>query len=491
MSYQFLTGATGLLGRYLIRDFIHADVPLAVLVRPTRRATARQRVEQLMAFWEEQLGCALPRPVVLEGDICQENLGLDDRSVQWVAQHCHGMIHNAASLTFHSTGSDSEPWRSNIQGVRNVLDLCERTGIRQFLHMSTAYVCGLREGRVLETELDVGQERGNDYEMSKIDAEKMVHAADFIDDLTICRPAIIVGDSQTGYTSTYHGFYAALQLAYTLANSMELDDTGWTRSIARFELSGQESKNLVPVDWVSAATAYIVTHPELHGQTYHLTPRHPATVRLLRDILEQATQFYSGKFVGEDASIDDWDEVEQLFNDNIHVYNSYWRDDPIFDCTNTTTALPHLPCPHVDQEMLLRMSKVAIDCNFGGGRDKRVDLDFDPHLHLKPLVDAVEETSNEHATAHLLGLEVTGRGGGEWHLMLDDGKLIGAQIGREQNCTAVYRLDSGTFASLANGQVTAGTAIEEGRLVIDGNGITQAELVGLFDEVARGSVNGA
>ncbi|WP_339911566.1 SDR family oxidoreductase [Symmachiella dynata] len=487
MSYQLLTGATGLLGRYLIRDLMQADVPLAVLVRPTRKASVRQRVEQMMAFWEERLGHAMPRPVVLEGDISQENLGLDDRSVKWVEEHCTGMIHNAASLTFHSTGPESEPWRSNIQGVRHVLDLCEKTGIRQFLHMSTAYVCGLREGRVLETELDVGQERGNDYEMSKIDAEKMVHAASFIDDLTICRPAIIVGDSQTGYTSTYHGFYAALQLAYTLVRSMEPDDTGRVRSIARFELSGNESKNLVPVDWVSAATTHIVTHPELHGQTYHLTPRHPATIRLVSDILEDATRFYSAKFVGEDAEIDDWGEAEQIFNDNIHVYNSYWRDDPTFDCTNTLTAMPHLPCPDVDREMLLRMSKVAIDSNFGGGRDKRVDLDFDPHQHLKPLVDAGEKQTNGQTDAHLLGLEVTGGGGGAWHLMLQDGKLVGADIGRDQKCTAVYRLDADTFATLATGQESASSALDKGQLVIDGNGLSRSELVDIFDEIVRGS----
>ncbi len=487
MSYQLLTGATGLLGRYLIRDLIQADVPLAVLVRPTRRASVRQRVEQMMAFWEEQLGKTLPRPVVLEGDISQENLGLDDRAQKWVAEHCTGMIHNAASLTFHSTGPESEPWRSNVHGVRHVLDLCEKTGIHEFLHMSTAYVCGLREGRVYETELDVGQERGNDYEMSKIEAEKMVHAADFIDDLTICRPAIIVGDSQTGYTSTYHGFYAALQLAYTLARSMEPDDTGWVHSEARFELSGTESKNFVPVDWVSAATAYILTHSELHGRTYHLTPRHPATVRLMANILEDATHFYAAKFVGEDAEIDDWSEVEQIFNDNIHVYNSYWRDDPVFDCTNTLEALPHLPCPHVDREMLMRMSRVAIEGNFGGGRDKKVDLDFDPHQHLKPLVEAGEQFAHNGHDTHLLGLEVTGGGGGAWHLMLKDGKLIGADIGRDQNCTAVYRLDADTFATLANGDESASTALNNGQLVIDGNGLSRSELMGIFDEIVRGA----
>ena len=41
MAYTLLTGATGLLGRYLLRDLTLADVPLAVVVRPTRFESAR------------------------------------------------------------------------------------------------------------------------------------------------------------------------------------------------------------------------------------------------------------------------------------------------------------------------------------------------------------------------------------------------------------------------------------------------------------------
>lgn len=41
-----------------------------------------------------------------------------------------------------------------MEGTRNVLQLCRATGIRQFYHVSTAYVCGLRKGQVLEDELD-------------------------------------------------------------------------------------------------------------------------------------------------------------------------------------------------------------------------------------------------------------------------------------------------------------------------------------------------
>src|SRR5579872_447818 len=91
MPYVFLTGATGLLGRYLIKDLTLAGLPLAVLVRPSRRATARHRVESVMCQLDGLLGRLLPRPVVLEGDITQPDLGLDARSIRWVAENCDTM----------------------------------------------------------------------------------------------------------------------------------------------------------------------------------------------------------------------------------------------------------------------------------------------------------------------------------------------------------------------------------------------------------------
>ena len=161
MNYHILlTGATGLLGRYLVRDLILADVPVAVVVRRSRRMTAQERMDAVMATWEERMGRELPSPKVLEGDLTEEHLGLNDADVEWVRENCDAVLHNAASLTFVSTDPEGEPWRSNVKGTQNVLDLCEKTGIKDFHHVSTSYVCGLRSDTVKETELDVGQTLG-------------------------------------------------------------------------------------------------------------------------------------------------------------------------------------------------------------------------------------------------------------------------------------------------------------------------------------------
>ena len=216
-----LTGATGLLGRYLVRDLAAAGVPLAVLVRPGGRKSAAARVDALLNDWQARTGVRPAAPKVLSGDLHAEDLGLsaDDRA--WVGDHCAAVLHNAASLAFQ-TGHDGEPFASNVGGTERVLDLCREAGVRTLHHVSTAYVAGLRTGTVLETDRDVGQTPANVYERSKLDAERLVEAAakrGHLDTVTCLRPSIIVGDSRTGFTTTFHGFYAFLRVVHLIARA--------------------------------------------------------------------------------------------------------------------------------------------------------------------------------------------------------------------------------------------------------------------------------
>ena len=48
-----LTGATGLLGRSLLRDLGAAGRRIAVLVRPGKVASAVQRIDELLLDWQE------------------------------------------------------------------------------------------------------------------------------------------------------------------------------------------------------------------------------------------------------------------------------------------------------------------------------------------------------------------------------------------------------------------------------------------------------
>ena len=370
-DYLLLTGATGLLGRYLLRDLLARQVPIAVLVRSRGQDSGAMRVEQILARWESQSGRSLSRPVCLEGDITMPGLGLSAEARGWIAEHCCGVLHSAASLTFEGSDRTRDPWLSNLDGTRHVLELCREQGLREMHYVSTAYVCGNREGPVLETELDLGQTFRNDYEESKCQAEKMVRNAEFLNRLTVYRPAIIVGDSQTGYTSTYHGFYPYLQFVWMIRQYATLDEDGrWDASV-RLDLNGDEVRNLVPVDWVSAVMTHVLTHREHHGRTYHLAPQHPVTARELETAMASMFNYYGTSFVGpEGLKHVELNELETAFYQYVERYSPYWRQEPIFDCVNTRRAAPHLGCPRFDRGLLCRLIEYAVNDRWGRRKAK-------------------------------------------------------------------------------------------------------------------------
>ena len=112
-DYILVTGATGLLGRYLLRDLLAKGRRVAIILRPSKKQSVAQRAEEILQFWEAQAQTPLPRPVVLQGDICEDNLGLSPTDQAWVAAHCTSILHSAASLVFHKDAA-GEPERSNI-----------------------------------------------------------------------------------------------------------------------------------------------------------------------------------------------------------------------------------------------------------------------------------------------------------------------------------------------------------------------------------------
>lgn len=485
MQYLLLTGATGLLGRYVLRDALLAELPVAVLVRPSRRAGARQRVDELLTGWESAHGRLLPRPVVLTGDLAAAGCKLDPYAVEWLAIHCKAVVHSAADLTFYSppetektrtsgTHATPEPWRTNVEGTRHLLELCERTGIKQFHHISTAYVCGIRSGLVREAELDVGQNRSNDYEQSKAAAERLVQAANHLDSATIYRPSIIVGDSRTGFTSTFQGFYAPLRLLAPSAPSgtevRAVESSAGELFLKQLGLAGHERKNLVPVDWVSTAIFEIVRRPDLHGRTYHLTNPRPITARMVQQAIQMAlgepsavSETSAGPSRQATASDTKTPVDPRWFRQQMDTYRAYFRDDPAFDDTNTRTALPQHPCPAIDLEMLVKLARFALRVNFTWRPPVVNPVKHDPQDHFATWF------SSEPVGVPELDIIITGSGGGDWHVFTKNGRPVAVGRGLHGKALFLCRLSIDTWQSLVEGRLDISAAVYAGRLVIADN----------------------
>lgn len=453
-DYLLLTGCTGLLGRYLLRDLLLEGRRVAVIVRPARKESAAARVEAILQMWENELGQMLPRPVCLEGNVCEPEVGLDVESRTWVAEHCNTMLHSAASLTFHADGS-GEPDRTNIEGTQNVLNLCQSAAINVLHYVSTAYVCGLREELVMEDDLDFGQEFRNDYERTKLTAEKLVRCADFLKQLTIYRPAVIAGDSQTGYTNTYHGLYMYLKLMSVLVRNTEPGPDGVRFTPVRLNMTGEEPRNIIPVDWVSAVMCHLLKTPEAHGKTFHIAPEKPLTPR---QIIEAGYTYFNSRgveFVGQSPTEGQpISEMDRDAHDNMGMYKEYEVSDPDFDLTNLHQYAGHLPCPVIDEAMLHRFWKYGEDDRWGKRKSPKAAPCFDVNAHLLQLVDTGEgdppaKVSDERP---VIGIDVIGRGGGQWSLVLDGDRVADVQIGLSGDCHAVFQLSTAQIERLGTPQ---------------------------------------
>ena len=427
--YLLLTGGTGLVGQYLLKDFLCQDYRIAVIVRPHKKLSEVQRIESIMQRWEKQLGRCLPRPVVLCGNINQAGLGLGDEDQRWVAEHCYGILHNAAILQFAGKSKLHEPWFTNLGGTENVLASAKVWNIRHLHYVSTSYVCGKSNQVVKESELDQGQAFRNDYERSKYEAEKLVAKADHFDSKTIYRPAVIVGDSKTGFTSTYHGMFLYLRIFATLVPAQHTDQNGVHQTPIQLPMNGDEPRNLVPVDWVSSVICHLVQTEASHNRTYHLVPDECSTAR---QFIDACCEYYNSggvEFVGVGQSVTGVSKFADLFFENARVYEEYLTTDPLFDKSNVEKFAGHLRCPAIDATMIKQFIKFGEENRWGKNRSPVPQADVWFHQQLDRLSDVVTrvfanwpglDLTGSEGRRIEVGLNVLGRGGGQWTLVQDE-----------------------------------------------------------------------
>jgi len=358
-----MTGATGMVGSQLMAKLLDSGVPVAVLARdsfqrssdPARRTTisAHQRIETLLSRFEKSSGKPLARPTVLCGDLTSDSLGLDPESLNWIAGHVNSVIHSAASLSFRpaSESSHGEPYRTNVLGTANLIKVCRDAGIDDFHYVSTAYVCGLRSGRVFEADHDCGQQFANDYEHSKCQAENLVRSESSWQSPTIYRPSIVIDSSGLSPVTEDRTVYGAYSLFETLSSKFGLPQPGqWFGNLG---FSGNERKNLVEADWVAEAICRIFLNKTLHGRTFHLTDRTGTAIselekafhKVASEVTRSAAVRRHSKISAAAIDIKHTrpEMLDAIAAPFVETFRPYFRDDPKFDRLNIDEAISSLP----------------------------------------------------------------------------------------------------------------------------------------------------
>ena len=261
-----LTGVTGFLGEALAqRLLLDEKLHLYLLVRGERSAgrTAADRVKsilQTLAIPEALAAGLADRVEAIEGDITLDRLGLSPEAYDDLARRVTHVVHCAAAVRFDSTLEDARA--INTRGTERMIAFARRAAelgrLDRFDYIGTAYVAGSRRGIVRENELDFAQGFSNAYEQSKFEAEKLVRAEIGRMPVTLFRPSVIVGDSQSGSTNNFRGFYAPLRLYFK-------------KLILMVPCDPESHVDLVPVDYVADATVYLIEHQPPRGHCYHIT----------------------------------------------------------------------------------------------------------------------------------------------------------------------------------------------------------------------------
>jgi thioester reductase-like protein len=481
-----LTGATGLLGQYLLRYLLQSRRPVAVLVRDSGSTPARERIAELVDTWSSANTHALPMPYVIAANLGDDtlDLGLADR--HWLFRHQPTLLHTAASRSL----PDGEPWKTNLRGTQALLRLARSVGITQWHHVSTAFVCGNRQGDISEEDLDCGQTFANPYEESKFAAERCLHQASNLR-VTVYRPSVIVGHSVTGATSTYVGLYRFLEMAAKLAGPPTVTGNATGRPKRSFPLrlplTGSEEVNLVPVDWVAQAIASLFERPQWHGRTFHLVSRAAATTELIASTAVTELSLEGVELVGPHGNTG-LTRLEELFWEGLHDYLTYLFGTPRFLDANTAKALPHLPPPCVDQALLERLIEFAV-ANHWGRRPSPNTMAIasigspcaEYFEDIFPTQARISTLARTVGLDLLVGFDIQGQGGGQWSCRWSHGEFKYSQGGLEPGAVLIYQMNLDTFEDILNGRQTPQQAFFEQRISITGDLELALKLAFLFE----------
>ncbi len=244
----FLTGATGLLGTEVVSRLLQTtDSLIYVLVRARSEAEAASRLRAL--WWDDSLlaDAVGERVLPVVGDVTTSLMNIFDEDITHI-------IHCAAETGLQK--SREELWRINVEGTRQVIRLAESLPrLQRFTYVSTAYVAGTKRGCIMEEE-PLYNRFYSLYEQSKAEAERLVRTSSL--PFTICRPGMIVGNSQTGRTRNFNTVYYVLKLM--LQGKLRL-----------LPVSRQQRVNVIPVDEVARQVADLSLNASAEGRTFHLT----------------------------------------------------------------------------------------------------------------------------------------------------------------------------------------------------------------------------
>ena len=232
-----VTGATGFVGREIVRQLHDAGHSIHLLTRNVRSAAART----IEWGFDSQVHSGN----VLDADSLHNACGQVDAVI-----HLVGIISEVGDQTFENV---------HTRGTQNIVTAAQRVGVKRFVHMSAL---GTRPNAVSR------------YHKSKWAAEEIVRASGL--DWTLFRPSIIYGPGD--------GFVNLFARMSRYSPALPLIGGGHTKF------------QPIPVESVAQCFVKALTEPRSVGQTYDLCGEETLTLKQIIELILAATHRRRLKF---------------------------------------------------------------------------------------------------------------------------------------------------------------------------------------------------
>nr|WP_315847877.1 SDR family oxidoreductase [uncultured Rhodoferax sp.] len=255
MQY-FVTGATGFIGKRLVKKLLERK---GAVVHFLIRKESEGKVADLREFWGLKDAKSAARAVPVFGDLTSKKLGVAGDAVKALKGNVDHFYHLAA---VYDLGADEESQIAvNIEGTRNTIEFAKAIDAGHFHHVSSIAAAGLYEGVFREDMFEEAENYDHPYFMTKHESEKIVRK-DCKVPWSVYRPAMVVGDSQTGEMDKIDGPYYFFKLIQRMRQLLP----PWMPAIG---LEGGRI-NIVPVDFVVDALDVISHKAGIAKKCYHL-----------------------------------------------------------------------------------------------------------------------------------------------------------------------------------------------------------------------------
>lgn len=274
MTTCFVTGATGAIGGAVVARLLEdPGMRVIALVRADSPRAAASRLDRIIE--------ASARLRAVRGDVELPRMGLSDADHDSLVAGCSHVIHCAGAVRMNLPLAAAR--RAAVDAARNVLQLgralADAGRLEKIELVSTVGVAG-RAHRLLQEDW-VGAEHSfhNSYEQAKAEAEQVAHEGVRAGlPLTVHRPSMVVGHSQTGAALHFQVFYF---LAEFLSGR---------RTRGFFPQFGAARLDTVPVDFVAEAIVRSSSSKENTGKILHLCagPQDALTLQRLQSVVQAA-----------------------------------------------------------------------------------------------------------------------------------------------------------------------------------------------------------